>query len=82
MPWIAWCLCSWLGAAWAHPFSDTMFGHQLSVRLTGDVIAVSYQAEVPTRILLAELREGESKAAAGQTIADVVAQLPTERPAS
>ena len=43
-------------SAMAHPFGSTLYGHKTEVRLGADAVEVAYLLEVPTPILLADLR--------------------------
>jgi nickel/cobalt exporter len=45
-----------IATAWAHPFGSNLFGHKTEVRLEGDRVEVDYLAEIPTPVLLRELK--------------------------
>jgi nickel/cobalt exporter len=49
----------WLAliSAMAHPFGSKLYGHKTEVWLSADAVEVAYLLEVPTPVLLAELRE-------------------------
>ena len=48
----------WLAllSAWAHPFGSKLYGHKTELRLSTDAVEVAYLLEIPTPVLLAELR--------------------------
>ena len=48
----------WLAllSASAHPFGSKLYGHKTEVRLSSDAVEVAYLLEIPTPVLLAELR--------------------------
>ena len=45
-----------IATAWAHPFGSNLYGHKTEVRLHGDRVEVDYLAEIPTPVLLRELK--------------------------
>ena len=49
----------WLAliSAMAHPFGSKLYGHKTEVWLSADAVEVTYLLEVPTPVLLADLRE-------------------------
>ena len=49
----------WLAllSASAHPFGSKLYGHKTEVRLSAESVDVTYMLEIPTPVLLAELRE-------------------------
>ena len=51
-------LIIWLAVAsvWAHPFGSTLYGHKTDVRVYPERVEVNYLAEIPTPVLLSELR--------------------------
>lgn len=45
-----------IASAWAHPFGSNLYGHKTDVRVYGDRVEVDYLAEIPTPVLLRELK--------------------------
>ena len=49
-------LSVWCSVVFAHPFGSNLYGHKTEVWLAKDQIEVAYLAEIPTPILLRELK--------------------------
>lgn len=45
-----------IGVAFAHPFGSALYGHQLRVWLDPDAVRVDYLAEVPTPVVVRDMR--------------------------
>ena len=43
--------------AHAHPYSDRYYGHAVTMRVTADQVEIDYAAEIPTQVLLRQMRE-------------------------
>ena len=46
----------WIATAFAHPFGSNLYGHKIEMWLAPDRVEVAYLAEVPTPVLLRELK--------------------------
>lgn len=58
-----------VGAALAHPFHNSFYGHELTLTVGVDAIRVEYRADIPTRDLWREVREVERKGLPTDTFA-------------
>ncbi len=45
-----------LAVAWAHPYGSNLYGHRTQVWLDRQQVRVAYTAEIPTNVLLRDLR--------------------------
>ncbi len=43
--------------AHAHPYSDRYYGHAVTMRVTAEQVEIDYAAEIPTQVLLRQMRE-------------------------
>jgi len=49
-------LCLWISNAFAHPFGSNLYGHKTEVWVDNNHVRVVYLAEIPTPVLLRELK--------------------------
>ena len=45
-----------IAVGWSHPFGSNLYGHKTEVWLSAEKVEVAYLLEIPTPVLLQELR--------------------------